>query len=80
MTETSTAERLRVDTHVHMHACFDQSRFLDAAAANLGVLPNTCGRVSGVLCLTETSDADWFQRISADISRSTGRPRRSLAI
>lgn len=61
---------LRVDTHVHMHACFEQDRFLDAAADNLQVGTVRNGRVDGMLCLTETAEADWFDRVVASFQTS----------
>ena len=64
MIQTQTSPRLRVDTHVHVHPCFQETPFLDAAAENLAVSPGDEGRISGLLCLTETADADWFGEVS----------------
>lgn len=56
-------QRLRADTHVHFHACFEEASFLGAAADNLGVESGESDQVSGVICLTETETANWFERL-----------------
>lgn len=56
--------RLRADTHVHYHDCFEEGPFLDAASANLGAESDEEGLVNAVLCLTESAGADWFGQLS----------------
>ena len=68
MIETAHSQRLRVDAHVHMHACFDRECFLDAAVGNLGVGPSIGDKLFGVLCLTETAEADWFQQVKTALA------------
>jgi len=61
MTE-STESRLRADTHVHFHACFEEGPFLDAAATALKA--GSADTITAVLCLTESHDANWFGRLT----------------
>lgn len=54
-----------VDSHVHMHDCFDPARFLAAAHANFAVAA-ACREIEpwwGVLLLTESAGAGWFERL-----------------
>ena len=71
MNQMSQTPRLRVDTHVHMHSCFEQDRFFAAAADNLDLRPGNGDRISGVLCLTETSEADWFGECRIRVSQES---------
>lgn len=66
--------RLKADTHVHFHAQFAQDSFLDAALANLDIGHSESGLVHGMLCLTETSKANWFEQLSvfAESERQPG--------
>lgn len=63
-TKTTTPGRLRADTHVHFHGCFEEGTFLDAAITNLNAGAVDSSMVHAVLCLTETRDADWFERLT----------------
>ena len=55
-----------VDTHVHVHPCFDLPEFLDAASGNLHVSDPASDTTCRVLCLTEASGRhvfkDWAKR------------------
>jgi len=66
----STTNRLRADTHVHFHDCFEEGPFLDAAAAALCGERADSGLVNAALCLTESYGANWFRRLSG-IERDT---------
>lgn len=59
--------RLKVDTHVHFHDCFDEDRFLDAAADSLcdSDSDSNADTVYAALCLTESLGTNWFGRLSA---------------
>ena len=52
---------VRLDAHVHLYPCFDPARWLDAAAANLGIAG--ADRI-GVLMLTETVLDDAFAMLA----------------
>lgn len=56
--------RLRADTHVHFHACFEEGPFLDSAITALNTDAADSSLVHAVICLTETSEADWFDRLT----------------
>lgn len=53
-----------VDTHVHLHACFDPTRFLERAGENLREATGRTG-AAGVLVFTEGADrgrfGEWWQ-------------------
>jgi hypothetical protein len=51
---------LRVDTHVHVHNCYDEGAFLDAAALNVRAEP-TADSVRAALCLTEVHGVNRFE-------------------
>ena len=53
-------KRLRVDSHVHFHECFEEGPFLDAAASSL---LGDSADVDGVLCMNESMKDDWFGRL-----------------
>lgn len=74
MNQTQQSPRLRVDTHVHVHPCFEEIPFLEAAAANLDISPGSDGRISGLLCLTETAEADWFGETVKRIGETRAAP------
>ena len=59
----STPSRLRADTHVHFHECFEEGPFLNAAADALCSDSATSGKIDAVLCLTESYGANWFSRL-----------------
>jgi hypothetical protein len=68
-----------VDAHVHIHDCFPLASFLDGAYDNFKNVARMEGKADGffgVLMLTETSRADFFQRMascaSGDCSMDTG--------
>jgi hypothetical protein len=65
----STPIRLRADTHVHFHDCFEEGAFLNAAADALCGDKAANGQVDAVLCLTESYGANWFARLY-DIERN----------
>ena len=78
----STEIRLRADTHVHFHPCFDESLFLDSAAASLKAHSANSNLVSALMCLTESHDANWFGRLAqlgsdAPIGTSGWRVRKT---
>lgn len=50
---------LRVDTHVHLHDCYDETTFLDAAATNLEA-GNTTGGIRSAICFTEVHGTNRF--------------------
>jgi hypothetical protein len=53
--------RLRADTHVHFHPCFEAGSFLDAAADSLhGGTSDSSGLITAAICLTESRGDDWF--------------------
>jgi hypothetical protein len=60
----SSAIRLRADTHVHFHPCFEEGPFLDAAADSLSTESWTGDQVSAALCLTESHGDNWFARLA----------------
>ena len=65
-----------VDTHVHIHRCFDLNAFLDAAAGNFksaaaSVSPGSPNQA--VLCLTEAASAIAFDCLTQLDGSSTGR-------
>ena len=70
MNQMSQTPRLRVDTHVHMHSCFEQDRFFAAAAVDPS-LPGNGDRISGVLCLTETSERTGFGECRIRVSQES---------
>ena len=64
--EVTTTIMILVDAHVHFHSCFPPTAFVAAAAENLGSAAAALGadqHASGVLCLTESRDADWFGQL-----------------
>ena len=63
MSESSDI-RLRADTHVHFHPCFEEGPFLDAAADSLSTGASTGNLVSGGLCLTESRGDNWFEKLA----------------
>ena len=57
---------LLVDTHVHIHECFDIGEFFDAAAGNLSRAVRdraTRGSAGGVLLLTEVQGSSAFESL-----------------
>ncbi|MGH7629351.1 MAG: hypothetical protein ACREOF_08160 [Gemmatimonadales bacterium] len=57
-----------VDSHVHFHRCFDPTRFLSAALANLRAAAaesGVPGPVAGFLMLTESAGESAFRRFQA---------------
>jgi hypothetical protein len=57
-----------VDSHVHVHACFDPAAVFDAAAHNFALAAHDLAPGAdfrGVLCLAETSRADYFSTLTA---------------
>lgn len=62
---SEACRRLLIDTHVHLHACFDPARLLDAGAENLRKAAGG-SNATGVLVFTETADAgrfgEWWAR------------------
>lgn len=55
-----------VDAHVHVHPCFDNDAFLDAAAGNFrrgAAQVGVPGPYTGCLLLTEAGEARWFRRL-----------------
>jgi hypothetical protein len=63
MSESSDI-RLRADTHVHFHPCFEEGPFLNAAADSLSADSWTGGLVGAALCLTESHGDNWFARLA----------------
>lgn len=58
---------LIVDGHVHIHPCFDLSRFMDTAFANLQreALKHARGDdFTGMLLLTESAGVNWFAELT----------------
>ena len=56
-----------IDAHVHIHDCYSLPEFFDAAYQNMMNAAKQNGAindVSGVLLLTETIHADWFEKYS----------------
>lgn len=56
-----------VDAHVHIHDCFALPRFLNSAYANfrdVAAREKTYNGFTGVLLLTETARANWFERLT----------------
>ena len=63
----TTASRVLVDAHVHLHDCFDVPAFLDTAAANFAAAARTLGLDStppGCLMLTESRGVDRFASLA----------------
>lgn len=63
-----------VDSHVHLHACFEPAAFLDAASANFARARAGYGLAAGVpgcLLLTESAGVEGFERL-ADGAASSG--------
>jgi hypothetical protein len=56
----SSETRLRADTHVHFHRCFEEGPFLDAAAESLLGHSPSSDVITAALCLTESYGDDWF--------------------
>jgi hypothetical protein len=59
-------QRVLVDSHVHLHSCFDPAVFLEAAAANFKQAAHRTGvavDAPGFLLLTETPEARGFERL-----------------
>ena len=64
-----------VDTHVHLHRCFDLGLFLDSAAINFrsATVAMTAGQSSpAILCLTEGMGAGAFGRLQQLADSHTG--------
>lgn len=57
--------RLRVDTHVHFHSCYDEVAFIEAAFANLDPAASDSAEVFAAICLTETASAHWFDSLTS---------------
>lgn len=55
---------LRVDTHVHLHDCFDDGAFLDAAADNIIVAKTKEDTIGAALCFTETRGVRRFDALA----------------
>ena len=66
------------DAHVHIHDCFDESRFLDAAARNFlnQARIRTSGGAAFVIFLTESAGADKFGTF-AKRAKNESRTNRS---
>ena len=66
-------KRLRVDTHVHFHSCYNEAEFLDQATANL--IPDTENpdRLLAAICLTETASADWYAKLYGALAAGADR-------
>lgn len=72
-----------IDAHVHIYDCFDLQNFLDSAFANFRAESTRCGQndsFTAALLLTETSEDNWFQRLTSfaglhdsDITRPAGK-------
>jgi hypothetical protein len=60
----SSETRLRADTHVHFHRCFEEGPFLDAAAESLLGNATPANLITAALCLTESYGDDWFGRLA----------------
>jgi hypothetical protein len=60
----SSEIRLRADTHVHFHPCFEEGPFLDAAAESLlqDLAPTSV--ITAALCLTESHGDNWFATLA----------------
>jgi hypothetical protein len=59
---------LVVDTHVHIHECFELEAFMTAAAANLARAighPAAADTATGALCLTEVEGTSVFDDLSS---------------
>jgi len=57
-----------VDSHVHIHDCFDVAALLDSAHEHFRLEAQRhedAGEFTGVLILAETSQQDWFGRLSS---------------
>lgn len=65
---------LLIDTHVHVHNCFELDQFLDSAWKNFTTHAQSPGQgeIIGILMLTETYGADWFKNTSLDITNGSG--------
>lgn len=63
MPETSET-RLRADTHVHFHPCFEEGSFLDAAAESLLKGSAAGDLITAALCLTESHGDNWFATLA----------------
>jgi len=56
-----------VDTHVHIHNCFDMELFFDSATANFNAQAKRCGQEENfisLLLLTETKGENRFQQLT----------------
>ncbi len=63
---TSYGSLVFVDTHVHIHDCFPLPAFFESARKNFAAVAHAQGvaeRYEGVLMLTETANAKWFERL-----------------
>jgi hypothetical protein len=69
----SDINRLRVDTHVHFHSCYDEAEFLDEAAANLIPDIENPDSLLAAICLTETASADWYAELYGALSAGADR-------
>lgn len=65
--ELQQSPALLIDAHVHLHDCYEPSRFLDHAAGNFEQAAREHGwdRMPGALLLTESAGVDWFGRLAA---------------
>ncbi len=57
---------IAVDTHVHIHPCFDSASVFSAAVDNLNSAAKGEGCVERVLCLTESEGASVFKSLHAN--------------
>jgi hypothetical protein len=66
-----------VDSHVHVHRCFDLASVLSAAASNFEAAARLYGQhqYQSVLCMTETSEAACFADLRTHAS--SGQPLRA---
>ena len=63
-----------LDAHVHVHDCFDVSDFLDHAHDNFQHAAREyrgSERFNGILLLTESSGANWFEKLRRSVGSST---------
>ncbi len=64
---------LVIDTHVHIHACFNLSTFLESAYKNCRTqarLHDSDDNFLGVLLMTESSSEHWFQHLQSLAKKS----------
>jgi hypothetical protein len=68
----SIRARAYIDAHVHIHKCFNLKDFFRAAATNLCKYATQCPddlQARFVLCLTESSGVDYFDRLVKEAGR-----------